>query len=132
MKSAQAGKYSTSFTEEICYCTGTELKNFLQRHTELYCSYPPQPDLPRAYHLLPSAATAAKKARLAAAQSRNESAECVDSSAGEEAEGGLRPAAAVATKTARLAAVQGSSESTECVDSQASGGTEGELRWVLL
>jgi hypothetical protein len=95
---------------------------------ELYCSYPPQPDLPRAYHLLPSAATAAKKARLAAAQSHNESAECVDSQVGEEAEGGPRPAAAVATKTPRLAAVQGSSESTKCVDSQASEGTEGEPR----
>jgi hypothetical protein len=94
----------------------------------LYCSYPPQPDLPRAYHLLPSAATAAKKARLAATQSRNESAECVDLPAGEEAEGGPRPAAAVATKAARLAAVQGSSESTECAGSQASEGTGGEPR----
>jgi hypothetical protein len=62
------------------------------------------------------------------AQSRNESAECVDSQAGEETEGGPRPAAIIATKTARLAAVQGSSESTECVDSQASEGTEGEPR----
>jgi hypothetical protein len=127
-KSAPAGKYSTSFAEEIGYCTGTELKNFLQGHSELYCSYPLQPDLPRAYHLLPSAATAAKKARLAAAQSRNESAERVDSPAGEEADGGPRPATAVATKTARLVAVQGSSESAECVGSQASDGTGGEPR----
>jgi hypothetical protein len=57
---------------------------------ELYCSYPPQPDLPRAYHLLPSAATAAKKARLAAAQGSSESNECVDSQASEGAEGGPR------------------------------------------
>jgi hypothetical protein len=71
---------------------------------------------------------AAKKACLAAAQSCNESAERVDSLAGEEAEGGPRPAAAVATKTARLAAVQGSSESTKCVGSQASQGTGGEPR----
>jgi hypothetical protein len=105
------------FDEEIGYCAGTELKNFLQGHSALYCSYLPQPDLPRAYHLLPSAATAAKKARLAATQSRNESAERVDSPAREEAERGPRPAAAVATKTAHLVAVQGSSESTECVGS---------------
>jgi hypothetical protein len=95
---------------------------------ELYCSYPPQPDLPRPYHLLPSATTAAKKARLAVAQGRSESAECVDSQAGEEAEGEPRPSAATAAKKARLAAAQGSSESTDCVDSQAGEGAEGEPR----
>jgi hypothetical protein len=94
----------------------------------LYCSYPPQPDLPRAYHLLPSAAAAAKKARLAAAQSRNESTECASPRAGEEAGEGPRPAAAVATKTTRPATVRGSGESSECVDSPASEGTEGGAR----
>jgi hypothetical protein len=83
------------------------MKNFLQGHSELYYSYPPQPDLPRAYHLLPSAV---KEARLAAAQGSSESAERVDSQAGGEAEGGPRPAAATAAKKARLAAAQGSSE----------------------
>jgi hypothetical protein len=126
--SAPAGKCSTSFAEEIDYCAGTELRDFLQGHSELYCSYPPQPDLPRGYHLLPSAVTAAKKARLAATQSRNDAAERVDLPAGEEAEGGPRPVANVATKAARHAAVQGSSESTGCVGSQASEGTVGEPR----
>jgi hypothetical protein len=125
VKSAPAGKYSTSFTEEICYCTGAELKDFLQGHTELYCSYPPQPDLPRAYHLLPSAV---QEARLAAAQGSSESVEHVDSQAGGEAEGEPRPATATAAKKARLAAAQGSSESAECVDSHAEGGAEGEPR----
>jgi hypothetical protein len=37
----------------------------------LYRSYPPQPDLPRPYHTLPSAAAEAKRARTAG----NESAE---------------------------------------------------------
>jgi hypothetical protein len=82
-------------------CAGTELKKFLQGHSELYCSYPPQPDLPRAYHLLPSAV---QEARLAAAQGSSESAERVDSQAGGEAEGEPRPAAATAAKKARLAA----------------------------
>jgi hypothetical protein len=109
--------------EEIDYCADTELRDFPQGHSELYCSYPPQPDLPRAYHLLPSAVTAAKRARLAAIQNRNDATERGVSPAGEEAEGGPRPVAAVATKAARHAAVQGSSESTGCVGSQASEGT---------
>jgi hypothetical protein len=99
-ESTPAGKFSTSFTKEIHYYTDTELKNLLQGHSELYCSYPPQPDLPRAYHLLPSAV---KEARLAAAQGSSESSERVDSQAGGEAEEGPHPAAATAAKKARLA-----------------------------
>jgi hypothetical protein len=76
--------------EDICYCTVTELKNSLQGHTELYCSYPPRPDIPRPDHLLPSAAVAAKKAGLAAAQGSSESTECVGLQTREEAEGGPR------------------------------------------
>jgi hypothetical protein len=71
---------------------------------------------------------AAKKARLAAEQSRNESGECVGAQAREEAEGGPRPAAAIAAKTTRPAAVQGSGESSVCVDSPASEETGGGPR----
>jgi hypothetical protein len=39
-------------------------KNPLQGHTALYRSYPPQSDIPRLYHLLPSAAAEAKRAQL--------------------------------------------------------------------
>jgi hypothetical protein len=40
--------------------------NPLQEHTALYRSYPPQPDIPRSYHLLPSASVeAAAKEREA-------------------------------------------------------------------
>jgi hypothetical protein len=35
----------------------------------LYRSYPPQPDLPRAYHLLPSAAAKAQKEKIAGSES---------------------------------------------------------------
>jgi hypothetical protein len=77
-------------TEDICYCTITKLKNSLQGHMELYCSYPPRPDIPRPDHLLPSAAATAKKARLAAAQGSSESTECVGSQTREEAKGGPR------------------------------------------
>jgi hypothetical protein len=45
--------------------------NLTQDQTALYWSYPPQPDLPRPYHTLPSAAAEAKRARTA----DNESAE---------------------------------------------------------
>jgi hypothetical protein len=38
-------------------------ENPLQGHTALYRSYPPQADIPRPYHLLPSAAAEAKKAQ---------------------------------------------------------------------
>jgi hypothetical protein len=36
-------------------------ENLLQGHTELYGSYPPQSDIPRPDHLLPSAAVEAKR-----------------------------------------------------------------------
>jgi hypothetical protein len=38
-------------------------ENPLQGHTVLYQSYPPQSDVPRSYHLLPSAAAEAKRAQ---------------------------------------------------------------------
>jgi hypothetical protein len=38
-------------------------ENPLQGHTVLYQSYPPQSDVPRPYHLLPSAAAEAKRAQ---------------------------------------------------------------------
>jgi hypothetical protein len=38
-------------------------ENPLQGHTTLYQSYPPQADIPRPYHLLPSAAAEAKRAQ---------------------------------------------------------------------
>jgi hypothetical protein len=38
-------------------------KNPLQGHTVLYQSYPPQANIPRPYHLLPSAAAEAKRAQ---------------------------------------------------------------------
>jgi hypothetical protein len=62
-------------------------ENLLQGHAELYRSYPPQPDIPRPDHLLPSAAVAAKRARIAQALHRSESTE--DESA-LEAEGEAR------------------------------------------
>jgi hypothetical protein len=42
-------------------------ENLLQGHTELYRSYPPQPDIPRPDHLLPSAIVEAKRAHIAQA-----------------------------------------------------------------
>jgi hypothetical protein len=48
-------------------------KHLLQGHTELYRSYPPQPDIARSDHLRPSAAVEAKRARIAAAQHSSES-----------------------------------------------------------
>jgi hypothetical protein len=65
-------------------------ESLLQGHTELYCSYPPRPDIPRPDHLLPSAAVEAKRARIAAAQRSNGSSEDVNPQAEEEAEGEVR------------------------------------------
>jgi hypothetical protein len=65
-------------------------KNLLQGHTELYRSYPPQPDIPRPDHLLPSAAAEAKKARVAAALRSSESTEDESPQAEKQAEGGVR------------------------------------------
>jgi hypothetical protein len=50
-------------------------ENLLQGHTELYRSYPPQPDIPRPDHLLPSAAVEAKRARIAQALHNSDSTE---------------------------------------------------------
>jgi hypothetical protein len=38
-------------------------ENPLQGHTALYRSYPPESDIPRSYHLLPSATAEAKRAQ---------------------------------------------------------------------
>jgi hypothetical protein len=48
-------------------------ENLLQGLTELYRSYPPQPDVPRLDHLLPSTAAEAKRARVAEALPGSES-----------------------------------------------------------
>jgi hypothetical protein len=63
---------------------------FLQGHTELYRSYPPQPDIPRPDHLLPSAAVEAKRARIAVAQRGSESIESESPQAEGETEGEAR------------------------------------------
>jgi hypothetical protein len=65
-------------------------ENFLQGHTELYRSYPPQPDIPRPDHLLPSAAAEAKRARAAAALHGSESTEDGSPLAEKEIEGEAR------------------------------------------
>jgi hypothetical protein len=65
-------------------------ENLLQGHTELYRSYPPQPDIPRPHHLLPSAAVEAKRARIAAAQRGSESTEDESPLVEKEAEGEVR------------------------------------------
>jgi hypothetical protein len=65
-------------------------ENLLQGHTELYRSYPPQPDIPRPDHLLPSAAAKAKKARVAATLRSSESTEDESPQAEKEAKGEAR------------------------------------------
>jgi hypothetical protein len=50
-------------------------KNPLQGHTELYRSYPPQPDIPQPDHLLPSATAEAKKAQASEARPSDETTE---------------------------------------------------------
>jgi hypothetical protein len=65
-------------------------ENLLQGHTELYCSYPPQPDIPRPDHLLPSATAEAKRARAAAARHSSESTEDGSPLAETETEGEAR------------------------------------------
>jgi hypothetical protein len=50
-------------------------ENLLQGLIELYRSYPPQPDIPRPDHLLPSAAVEAKRARAAEALPGSETTE---------------------------------------------------------
>jgi hypothetical protein len=65
-------------------------ENLLQGHTELYRSYPPQPDIPRPDHLLPNAAVEAKRARIAAAQRSSESTEDESPLVEKEAKGEAR------------------------------------------
>jgi hypothetical protein len=62
-------------------------ENLLQGHTELYWSYPPQPDIPRLDHLLPSAAGEAKRAQAAEALPGSETTESGGPLAEKEAEG---------------------------------------------
>jgi hypothetical protein len=64
--------------------------HLLQGHTELYRSYPPQPDIPRPDHLLPSTAAEAKRTRLAAGQQSSESTEGGSPLAGTVTEGEVR------------------------------------------
>jgi hypothetical protein len=65
-------------------------ENLLQGHTELYRSYPPQPDIPQPDHLLPSSAVEAKRARIAAAQRSSESTEDEGPLVEKDAEGEAR------------------------------------------
>jgi hypothetical protein len=65
-------------------------ENLLQGHTELYRSYPPQPDIPQPDHLLPSAAAEAKRARIAQALHSSESTEDRSPLAEKETEGEAR------------------------------------------
>jgi hypothetical protein len=65
-------------------------ENLLQGHTELYRSYPPQPDIPRPDHLLPSVAVEAKMARIAQALHSSESKEDGSPLAEKKAEGEVR------------------------------------------
>jgi hypothetical protein len=61
-------------------------ENLLQGHTELYRSYPPQLNIPRPDHLLPSAAVEAKRARIDQAQPSSGSTEDEGHLVEEEAE----------------------------------------------
>jgi hypothetical protein len=65
-------------------------ENLLQGLTELYRSYPPQPDIPRLDHLLPSASAEAKRARVAEALPGSESTEGESPLAERKAEGEAR------------------------------------------
>jgi hypothetical protein len=65
-------------------------ENLLQGHTELFWSYPPQPDIPRPDHLLPSAAAEAKRAQAAEALPDSETTESGSPLAEREAEGKVR------------------------------------------
>jgi hypothetical protein len=62
-------------------------KNPLQGHTELYRSYPPQPNIPRPDHLLPSAAAEAKNAQAVEAPPSDKTTESESPRAERAAEG---------------------------------------------
>jgi hypothetical protein len=64
--------------------------NPLQGHTELYRSYPPQPDIPRPDHLLPSAAAEVKKAQATEALPGSETTESRSPLAERETEGKVK------------------------------------------
>jgi hypothetical protein len=65
-------------------------ENLLQGHTELYRSYPPQPDIPRPDHLLPNAAAEAKRAQAAEALPDSETTASGSPLAEKEAEGKVK------------------------------------------
>jgi hypothetical protein len=65
-------------------------ENLLQGHTELYRSYPPQPDIPQPDHHLPSAAAEAKRAQAAEALPDSETMESGSPLVEREAEGMAR------------------------------------------
>jgi hypothetical protein len=65
-------------------------ENLLQGHTELYWSYPPQPDISRLDHLLPSATAEVKRAQAAKALPSSESTKSGSPLAEREAEGKAR------------------------------------------
>jgi hypothetical protein len=77
----------------------------------LYRSYPPQPDIPRPDHLLPSAAAEAKRARVAETLPGSESMEggspLGEKEAEEEAGRGNSPGPSVELTDALLAVPQG-------------------------
>jgi hypothetical protein len=63
------------------------IKNPVQGHTALYQSYPPQSDIPRPYHLLPSTVAEAKKAQSSDELPSGETTESEISLAEKAAEG---------------------------------------------
>jgi hypothetical protein len=89
-ESSKTGEYSTTFLRENSAVLPLLTKNLLQGLTELYRSYPPQPDIPRPDHLLPSAAAEAKRGRAAEALPGSETTESGSPLAEREAEGEAR------------------------------------------
>jgi hypothetical protein len=85
-KSSKTGKCSTTFGISSVVLQPLT-KNPLQGHIELYRSYPPQPDIPRPDHLLPSAALEGKKAQASEARPSDETIESESPLAERETEG---------------------------------------------
>jgi hypothetical protein len=89
IESSKAGKYSTSF--KISSVALLPLTKYpLQGYTELYRSYPPQPDILRPDHLLPSTAAEAKKAQASKAQPSDKTTESESPLVKRETEGKAR------------------------------------------